>query len=290
MGDEQGINKPVNPLLAGIKKLPGLSILLPTKGLLYTDGELDEKSLKSGEVHIHPMSAKDELVLKSPDLLINGEALRMVVTRCVPDVLKPLELFQADLDSILVGIRIATYGDNLGITVENPYFDENLKGSRKEMDYEIPLKPLLTNAKFLKDLEECKVELETGQIATVQPLRFKTTLTLTEEDLMELPEDHEKRNAVFRRRMETFEEILLSMISNIDGISDKEMIKEWYQNVPAGIFAKLSEKAMELGQLGIKMETTLTDPITKKSWEASIPINPADFFGTGPSKKTGLGF
>ena len=72
MDDEK---TPVNPLLAGIKNVPGLSVLLPTKALLYHHGEISEASKNSGEIHVYPMSAKDELMMKSPDLLMSGEAI-----------------------------------------------------------------------------------------------------------------------------------------------------------------------------------------------------------------------
>ena len=45
-----------NPLIAGFKKIPGLSILLPTKALLYDSNQVRESVLESGEIHIHPMS------------------------------------------------------------------------------------------------------------------------------------------------------------------------------------------------------------------------------------------
>jgi hypothetical protein len=285
---------PVNPLLAGMKNVPGLSILLPTKGLLYKSGELSEAALESGEIHVHPMSAKDELMLKSPDLLMSGEAIRRVVKRCIPDVNEPLELFQPDMDAILVAIRLVTYGELLPIKVDNPYYNSKKKGSQQELEFQVNLKEQLQGGNYLSLSKDCVVDLEfegpegiTKQKVTCQPIRFKMTLNLASDDLAMLPQDDAEKVLVFQKRMRTYEDLMLSMINDVDGISDREMIREWYENIPAGIFATLSERVEELSALGPKMITTLMDPISGKSWECTVPINPADFFATGPSSKTG---
>jgi hypothetical protein len=279
---------PVNPLLAGIKNIPGLSILLPTKGLLYKNQELSKGSLESGEVHVYPMSAKDELMLKSPDLLMSGEAVRRVIKRCVPDVNEPLELFQPDMDALIIAIRLVTYGELLPIRVDNPYYDNKKKGSQAELDFQVNLKNQLKEGKYLTLGKDCIAELkDLDQKVTCQPIRFKMTIGITSDDLVSLPEDEEERKVVFQKRMNTIEDLMLSMISEINGISDRDMIKEWYENVPAGAFSILSDKVEELGSLGPKMTTTLMDPISKKTWECTIPIDPADFFAIGLDKKTG---
>jgi len=46
-----------NPLLAAIK-MPGRVFQLPSRGIFYKDGELDE-TCKNGEIHVQPLSALD---------------------------------------------------------------------------------------------------------------------------------------------------------------------------------------------------------------------------------------
>jgi len=276
-----------NPLLAGIKNVPGLSIVLPTKALLYKHGELKESALKSGELHVFPMSAKDELVLKSPDLLINGEAITRVVTRCAPEVLKPLDLFQPDMDAILIALRISTYGEGLRIQVDNKYYDAKKKGSQEILEYTVNLKKLLTGGKALTSLSECVVKLETGQKATIQPIRFDLGLQISQEDMDSLSEaDDEAKMEMFKKRMQTVEDVLLSMICEIDGISNREQIKEWFELVPAVIFKTISEKAEEMAVLGPLTEIEIKDPISDQKWKTTVPINPADFFAFGPNTET----
>ena len=56
-----------NPLLARVE-MPGSTFQLPSRGLFYNNDEL-RGDVEMGEVHISPMSAYDEILMKSPDHL-----------------------------------------------------------------------------------------------------------------------------------------------------------------------------------------------------------------------------
>lgn len=103
----------VNPLLERIK-IPGETIRLPSNGVFYTNGELDN-SVTNGEIHIYPLTAISELLLRSPDKLLEGEALIDVFGQCAPQVKQPLKLLSKDIDYILTSLRRITYGDNIEI-------------------------------------------------------------------------------------------------------------------------------------------------------------------------------
>jgi len=290
MGENQ---KPANPLLAGFKKIPGLSIRLPSKALLYDSTQLQDSALKTGEVHIHPMSAKDELVLKSPDLLLSGEGIRQIIKRCVPEVVETLELFQPDVDAILIGLRIATYGDSLDLKVENPYYDPALKGSLAEINYKVPLKPLLAQSTFIEEIESFIVNLENGQVVIIRPIKYKDSLSVIQEEIenaSKKTETREDNSELINDQLRLFERTLLSMIDEVDGVKDKEQIKEWFDLLPVKMFKQINTKIEELSKLGPNLITTVKDPITQKTWDIVVPANPIDFFDFGPSKVTLTGF
>lgn len=276
-----------NPLLAALKNIPGLSIELPTKAFLYRYGEVSEEILRSGEIHIHPMSAKDEILLKSPDLLINGTAISKVIKRCVPGINDPMELYQPDVDAILMGLRIATYGEAMPIRTQNPFYDSGLKGSQKELDFNVNLKTILASGKGLESREECIIELETGQKALIQPMRIKLAVEISQTDLenIVLPEEDDARSEMFQGKMETLIRAMVGMIQEIDGITDEDQILEWFEEVPASIFERISEQIALLTELGPNLITEITDPVTKKKWETALPIDSADFFGSGLDKE-----
>ena len=80
----------VNPLLQRVR-MPGQRFTLPSGGLFYNNGELDP-SCVNGELEVQPMTMVDDLVLKTPDKILNGDGMVEVIQRCVPQVLKPWEL------------------------------------------------------------------------------------------------------------------------------------------------------------------------------------------------------
>jgi len=89
----------INPLLTRVE-MPGSTFQLPSRGLFYDNGELRD-DVEMGEVHVHPMSAFDEILMKTPDALFSGEAVHKVFLRCIPQVLQPVELLAKDVDFLL---------------------------------------------------------------------------------------------------------------------------------------------------------------------------------------------
>ena len=71
----------------------------------------------SGEIPVYSMTAKDELLIKTPDALMNGEATVEVIKSCCPLISDPWQMPIIDIDAVLIAIRIATYGEQMEINV-----------------------------------------------------------------------------------------------------------------------------------------------------------------------------
>tara|TARA_B100000029_G_C17484783_1_gene926820 strand:+ start:32 stop:970 length:939 start_codon:yes stop_codon:yes gene_type:complete len=109
-----------NPLQKYFRQ-PKLYISLPSKGAFYPIGALEMPENK--EVPVYAMTAKDELVFKTPDALLNGQATVEVIKSCIPAIKDPWNIPSIDLDTILVAIRMATYGEKLELTTKVPGTD-----------------------------------------------------------------------------------------------------------------------------------------------------------------------
>ena len=105
-----------NPLIQAYRK-PALYIPLPSKGEFY---KTKPKLSIDGELAIYAMTARDELITKTPDALFNGEATISVIKSCCPDIDNPKTMPVSDLLVILVGIRQASYGKNIEMDVKCP--------------------------------------------------------------------------------------------------------------------------------------------------------------------------
>jgi hypothetical protein len=79
------------------------------------------------------MTAKDELAFKTPDALLNGQAMVDVIQSCFPNIKNAWVAPMVDLDTIMIAIRLATYGEKMPFTHKVPGTDE-------EVEYEIDLR------------------------------------------------------------------------------------------------------------------------------------------------------
>ena len=66
----------------------------------------------------------DEIRFKTPDALMNGEGVVEVIQSCVPSIKDAWQVKSYDLDTILIAIRIATYGETMDINFTVPIANE----------------------------------------------------------------------------------------------------------------------------------------------------------------------
>jgi len=141
-----------NPL-SGFMRQPKIYIKLPSNGEFWPAGSLEKT--ENGEYPVFSMTAKDELMLKVPDALMNGQAVVSVIQHCIPNIKNAWHTPNIDLDTILIAIRIATYGETMTVpvTLENKEeFEYNLNltmlldtlSNQITWDTAIPINPDLT--------------------------------------------------------------------------------------------------------------------------------------------------
>jgi hypothetical protein len=118
-----------NPLTAYMRQ-PKIYITLPSGGEYWTPGSL--KPSTTGEYPVYSMTAQDELLLKVPDALMNGQAVVDVIQNCMPNVIDAWGCSTLDLDVILIAIRIATYSEIMTTPVTF--------GNDLELDYQLDLR------------------------------------------------------------------------------------------------------------------------------------------------------
>ena len=108
---------PNNPLTQYFRQ-PAIYIRLPSQGKFYPPGTLNMPP--NGEIPVLPMTSVDEITYRTPDALFNGTATVNVIKSCVPAIRDPWIMPSADIDAVLVGIRIASYGHAMDLSVQCP--------------------------------------------------------------------------------------------------------------------------------------------------------------------------
>ena len=116
-----------NSILSKYSRSPKIYLALPSKGKFYAESPTQKSG--TGELPILSMTARDELIFRTPDALMNGDAVAEVIRSCVPLISNPWDVPSIDMDSILIAIRIATTGEELKMDVSVPGTDDTLEFS-----------------------------------------------------------------------------------------------------------------------------------------------------------------
>lgn len=256
-----------NPLLEKLK-LPGRIFQLPSKGYLYTSGELNQ-SVHNGEIHVHALSALDEISMKNPDLLFSGKATDEVFKTCISDIEKPLDLFGKDVDAIMLFLRIVSYGPIYSIETKHTCKDAkihtyniNLEEILNKMTY---LDPTMLNDLYI-------VKLDNEQVVKLQPLRYKHVIEI-------LQKNQNKKDLTAEDMKDNLMTNLLNLIVSIDDITDKNLISEWIKKAPTQFISKIASKVENSSDkwgCNFLLEVTCKD--CNEKFYIEVPVNPISFF------------
>lgn len=254
-----------NPLLQKIK-MPGRIFKLPSGGYLYKNGEISD-SCKDGEVHVRPMSALAEIKMKNPDMLFSGLAVREVLAECVEEIRNPMELFGRDIDALLCYLRVVTYGPKFRVDA-----DHRCTGSKLHT-YEIDIEQIISTVRELDPTtigQRYSVKLPNDQVVTLEPIRFRHVVDLLQAPDKDVPTAQDIQENLVKN--------LLNMISDIDGITDKALIKEWIEIAPAPYIAAVADALDNSNEWGPRFEQEVVCKDCGEKMTIELPLNPVNFF------------
>lgn len=255
-----------NPLLSKVRVLDGITIRLPSRGLLYEEGVL-ATGVVDGEIRIYPMTTRDEILLRSADGLFGGSTINQVFARCAPEVLDPKRLFFNDLDFILVALRQASYGDEMQI--DYTHTCENAK----EHSYMVRVDSLIRNSKEIDPLtvdDKFTLMLSTSQEVKLNPIRLDSMMKILQPPAQEELTTEQAEDEMLR--------MYIAQIHSVDGITDPELIFGWMGELPVSCVKQIREKISAAGEWGVSYVQTIKCKDCGESVEISTPINPVAFF------------
>ncbi len=283
-------NAKQNPLHKYFRQ-PKIYIRLPSSGNFYPAGALEKT--ESGEYPVYSMTAKDEIVMKTPDALMNGQATVDVIQSCMPNIKNAWKIPSIDLDAILVAIRIATYGEMLDVKTIVPGLDE-------ERTYEADLRYVLdklSNATFdpvckINDNMEVRIRpLNYSEFTknSVRSLEEQRIIQIVNDDKLSDDDKLEKFATSFRK----LTEITISMVSagimsviTPDGVvEDPKFIQEFVDNADKDllkvIIAHLDEQKKQFNIEPFKVQFSEEEIAAGAPAEFAVPItlDGANFFG-----------
>lgn len=249
-------------------RLPGETFQLPSQGLFYEDGELDD-SVVNGEVHIYPMTGLDEIIFRSPDKLLSGQAINEVFARCIPQIKKCNRLLSKDVDFLLMALRMITYGPEIEII-----YTHNCEKA-KQQHYMVPIRPLLVATKMIDPTtisDQYNITIQSGQRVKLRPSLFENTIMLYQSTLSSTSDDEMR---VMHQRLL---DVLTGMIISVDDVTDPKLISEWVTNLPAGWLKDLSTRAKSSADWGVEQIAHIKCRDCGAEVPIEVPINPINFF------------
>ena len=150
-----------NPLTKFMRQ-PKIYITLPSGGNYWPPGSINIP--ENGQLAVYSMTARDEMLFKTPDALMNGQAVVDVIQSCIPDIKNAWHTPSIDMDIILVAIRIATYGEKMTVTANIPVINE-------PEEYDIDLHQFVDKVSNNAWIEQ--VPVSDDLILFVRPLTYK---------------------------------------------------------------------------------------------------------------------
>lgn len=236
---------PSNPL-AGYYRQPKIFIKLPSGGEFYPQGALDTS--QDDSYAVYAMTAKDELMFKTPDALINGQATVEVIRSCVPAIRDPWKMPSIDIDAVLIAIRVATYGQNMDVTADCPSCEKrndyvfNLVGyleklSSFQFTTRVEVGPLTVNIRPYSYSETTK--------ASIRAIEQKRIFDVVNDEDMDEEEKLDAFSNSFIKLTELTVDIIAGCITSIvtpEGeVSDGKLIAEFINNAPSDVFNTINE-------------------------------------------------
>jgi len=260
----------VNPL-ASLMRQPKLYIKLPSKGQYWPKGSLTA----SEELPVFSMTAKDEIMLKNPTAMATGQAVVNVIQSCIPSITNAWECPNLDLDTLLIAIRIATYGAVMKTSVEEVEID---------LDLNIVLEQLYNKITWAEQLA-----LDNGLIVYIKPISYKTVIKAASESIetqkiMNVVNDdklsEDQKLSKFKDSFVKLTEVTLSVVADsifqIDtaegSVTDRAFINEFMAQCDRDIFNAIKSRLDEL------TANNTINFITVDEVEVPVVFEPSTFF------------
>ena len=274
-----------NPL-AAYYRVPGLHIILPTGGAFLPPGSID--LTMNGDIPVWPMRAADEMLLKSPDALMSGYAIEMLIKSCVPAIKLPRLISSPDLDVILLAIRAATYGDDMSLNVDCPK-------CQNQNEFNCHLPSLMATMKGVPP--ENTLRLSDEVVAYVRPYnvanatkialasyeearRLKGMEDQMQDNAMRAVEVNKSIDRLNRLNLEVLADCVIKVVVPGTEVTDRSAIMDFVANVPKPWVEKIDRKLKKINQLGIdkKLSVKCSNKECGHQWKTELEFDPSSFF------------
>lgn len=271
-----------NPLSQYFRQ-PAIFIRLPSEGKFYPAGTIEHTV--NGEYPVLPMTTIDEITYRTPDALFNGQAVCSVIESCVPNIKHAWAIPSVDLDTMLIAIRVATYGNDLDLMSTCP-------SCETESEYTINLTQIINSIQAM----DYSKSLTIGDLEIYfQPLSYKqmneNSLTQFEEQrsLQAMQNEDLNNDQQVRQLADVLKKInnvttralaqSIAMVKTpVAQVTEFEHIAEWLNNCPRNTFATIRDFIIDNKRRSELQPLQVTCNNCGHKYEQPFTLNMTDFF------------
>lgn len=277
-------NQSSNPLSKHFRQ-PAIYLELPSKGKYWVEDGLILPL--NNELPVYPLTAKDEITLRTPDALLNGNGVVDVIHSCVPNIKNAWSMPSIDVDAVLIAIRIASYGHLMD-------FDSTCPHCKHENTFELDLRDFLSSLKSpnFEDLfktNEVEIKFQPQPYFLVSKINVSTFTQNKLIAAIDALEDGDLKNSKLSEHMNTLIDLNYDSLTNstelivCDGITvtDKSHIKEFYQNIDSKALSKVQSHLEQLIDNSSIKPKEATCQECQKLYQLNFVFDYSSFFAVG---------
>jgi hypothetical protein len=271
-----------NPLRQYFRQ-PAIYIKLPSQGQYYPPGTLN--ATVTGEYPVYPMTAIDEITYRTPDAMFNGQATVNVIQSCVPDIRDAWQMPAMDMDTVLVAIRIASYGHEMEFGTQCP-------ACQAESDRSLDLRLVLDNLKT-PDYSQC---IRHGDMEVyIRPMTYKnltdnSQLQYENQKLLQmLPTaevtENDKMTAMGAALLKITEITIRALAQSVATVktptamvTEPEFIEEMLHNCDRALFNQIRDQIVSLKDQAEMKPLHLKCDECNHEYEQQLTLDMSSFF------------
>lgn len=276
----------INPLVKHFRQ-PAIYFKLPSQGNFWPEGSLELPM--TGEIPVYPMTAKDEITLRTPDALLNGQGVVDVIQSCCPNIKDAWAMPSTDVDPVLIAIRIASYGPDMDFDIQCPHCNHDHSVSvalSTVLEKFVPgdyTKKINTNDIIIKLKPHAYFSINKRNQISFEEQRILDAIASSELTDEEKTTEYNKHLA---RIVDLNVEMLVNSTDYIetpDGavVNRSDFIKEFYINCASEIVHAVQKNLDDLLETSGLAPQVGSCPSCEKEYTVPITFDYANFFGNG---------
>jgi hypothetical protein len=278
----------MNPLEPYFRK-PQVYISLPSQGRWYKPQDITLTG--DNELAIYGMTARDDVLLNTPDAMLNGEALKKVIANCVPDVHNINALVTPDLEAIFVAMKLASGDGTIEINRDCPKCGH-------DCSWDLQCQPILDRQTLIEHQDGVVVVDQSLEIH-VKPYDYKQRSIFIQQEYQEErairqwdtlnPDSSDLLKAeVMAQAIDNISQITIKLVSasithvkilhSGEVVSDPDFIIEWLRSAPRAQAEAIISAVDQLNKCGPNKNIDVECPSCANTWQVTISYDPISFF------------